>query len=109
MNHRPLSLSDFKNWMTEKNGMSEFFKIGKDFEEDPNQKYIGNKVRSKVGESKLLERIESNDDTDILVQEFLENGGTVLSIEGKQVQIEVESGEFTIPRFCVKIKKPQIQ
>jgi hypothetical protein len=91
MNHRPLSLSDFKNWMTEQNGMSEFFKIGKDFEEDPNQKYIGNKVRPKVGESKLLERIETDDDADSVIQEFLENGGKVMAIEGKKVQIEVEA------------------
>ena len=106
MSHRPLSISDFKNWLSEQNGMSEFFKIGKDFE-DPNQKYIGNRVRPKVGELKLLEKIETEDDADLLIQEFLEEGGTVLAIEGKEIQIEVESGEFLLPRFCVKIKKPQ--
>lgn len=106
MTHRPLSLSDFKNWMAEQNGMSEFFRIGKDFE-DPNLKYIGCKARPKVSESKLLERVDTDEDADTIIEEFIENGGTVLAIEGKEVQIETELGEITLPRFCIKIKKPK--
>lgn len=104
MNNRPLSLRDFKKWIAEQKDLSEFFNVGLD-KEDPNDQYIGNAVRSKVGEKKLLERIETEDDPDTLVREFLEDGGTVLQLETKRVQIEVESGSFYVPRFCVKIQK----
>ncbi len=104
MMNKPLSISDFKNWLSEQQGMSEFFNIGKG-SEDPDEQYIGHEVRSKVSEQKLLEKIETDEDAEQLVQEFLTEGGTVLAIEGKRVTVEVESGEFVIPRFCVKIKK----
>lgn len=106
MTKRPLSVSDFKKWISEQKDLSDFFNIGLD-KEDPKEKYIGNGVRSKVGEKKLLERIETEDDHETVVREFLEDGGTLLSIEPKKVQIEVESGTFYIPRFCVKVQKNQ--
>jgi len=106
MTNRPLSIRDFKNWLSEQQGMSEFFNIVKEVE-DPNEKYVGKEVRSKVGESKLLERIETDDDPGQLICEFLEKGGRVLFVEGKRIGIEVESGEFSLPRFCVKVKKVQ--
>jgi len=95
------SISDFKDWFSDQNGMSDFF----NFQADPNEKYIGNRVKSKVSEGKLIEKIECDDDAEQLVAEFKLNGGTVLSVEGKKVHVEVDSGEFIIPRFCVKIKK----
>ena len=101
---KQLSLNDFKNWLSEQNGMSEFFNISKD-PEDPNERFIGNEVRPKVSEGKLLERIKTEEDAEQLVQEFIEDGGVVLSIEGKKVNIQVESGEFALPRFCVRIRK----
>ncbi len=104
MTNRPLSINDFKNWLSEQQGMSEFFNIGKGLD-DPDEKYIGNEARSKVSEQKLLEKIETDDDAELLVQEFLTDGGTVLAIEGKRVTVEVESGEFVVPRFCIKIRK----
>jgi len=104
MTNRLLSINDFKNWLSEQQGMSEFFNIGKG-SDDPDEKYIGNEVRSKVSEQKLLEKIETDDDAEQLVQEFLTDGGTVLAIEGKKITVEVESGEFVIPRFCVKIRR----
>lgn len=104
MNKRPLSLKDFKDWLSEQNGMSEFFQIEKDREDD-NDKYVGKEVRSKVGESKLVEKIESDYDPVQIVSEFLEKGGKVLSVDGRKITIEVDSGEFTLPRFCVKIRK----
>jgi hypothetical protein len=103
MSHRPLSLSDFKDWMSNQNGMSEFFNIKE--QEDASQKYVGNRVRPKVSESKLIEKIETDDDPYGVVREFIDCGGSVLAIEGKLVHIEVDSGEFSLPRFCVKIKK----
>lgn len=101
MEHRPRSLSDFKDWFSNQQGMSDFF----NFQADPNEKYIGNAVKPKVSEGKLLEKIECDDDTEQLVAEFRASGGTVLSVEDKKVHVEVDSGEFFIPRFCVKIKK----
>ena len=98
------SINDFKNWLSEQNGMSEFFNINKNLE-DSNEKYIGQPVRAKVSEGKLLERAKTNQDVVQIVQEFVEDGGVVLSVEGKKVNIQVESGELALPRFCVKIKK----
>jgi hypothetical protein len=106
MSTRRLSLHDFKNWLVEQKDLSEFFNIGMD-REDPYEKYIGKEVRTKVSEQKLLERIETEDDAEIVVAEFAENGGAVLSVEEKRIQIEVDSGTFFLPRFCVKIMKDQ--
>ena len=100
MTNRYRSISDFKDWFSDQQGMSDFFNI-----QDPNEKYIGNPVKPKVSEGKLLEKIECEDDAEQLVAEFKAKGGTVLFVEGKKVHVEVESGEFLIPRFCVKIKK----
>ncbi len=106
MNNKPISLKEFKNWFAEQKDMSDFFNINRDNEiEDPNEKYIGNKCRSKVGEQKLLAKIDTEDDAETLVREFMEEGGTILIIEDKKLQIEVESGTFYIPKFCVKIRK----
>ena len=104
MNSKPLSIKEFKNWLSDQRGAAEFFNISRQ-QEDPNDAFVGKEVRSKVSESKLLERIETRDDPVPLVQEFLESGGTILSVKDRKVDIEVESGEFTIPRFCVKIRK----
>lgn len=105
MNQKPLSLKEFKHWLSEhQDGLSEFFNINRE-QTDEEDEFVGKEVRSKVGETKLLERISTEDDPVQLVQEFLESGGTILAVEGKKVSIEVESGEFTIPRFCVRIKR----
>jgi hypothetical protein len=105
MNQKPLSLKEFKDWLSEhQDGLSNFFNINRE-QPDEEDEFVGREVRPKVCESKLLERIETEDDPIQLVQEFIESGGTVLAVEGKKVSIEVESGEFTIPRFCAKIKK----
>ena len=103
MINRYRSISDFKNWFSDQKGMSDFF----NFQADPNEKYIGNPVKPKVSEGKLIERIECEDEDNAeqLIAEFRVNGGTVVSIEEKKVCVEVDSGEFLIPRFCVKIKK----
>lgn len=104
MSDRPISLHDFKNWLAGQKGMSEFFSLNID-SEDPNEKYIGCIAKTKVSEQKLMEKIETEDNPEILVREFVEEGGSVLGVEGKKVLIEVESGIFYIPKFCVKIRK----
>lgn len=103
---KPISLNEFKNWLSEQKDLGNFFNINRDGSvEDENEKYIGRACRSKVSEQKLIEKIETDQDPEGLVREFLEEGGSVLSIEGKKIEIETESGTFYLPRFCVKIKK----
>lgn len=104
MNNKPMSLQGFENWFSEQKDMKDFFNVNRNVE-DPNEKYIGNHCRSKVSEQKLLQKIETEDEAEVLVNEFLEEGGTVLIIEGKRIQIEVESGTFSVPLFCVKVRK----
>ena len=108
MSNRPMSLKEFKDWFSEQKDMSDFFNITRGSEaDDPNEKYIGSVCRSKVCEQKLLEKIETDDDAEVLVKEFLEEGGSILAFEGKRAEIEVESGTFSIPRFCIKLRKDQ--
>lgn len=104
MSNKRLSLHEFKSWLSDQRDLKDFFKLGLN-KEDPYDKYIGKEVRTKVSEKKLLERIETEDDPEVLVSDFIDNGGTVLVVEDKKIQIEVESGVFSIPRFCVKIQK----
>lgn len=104
MDNRYLSVNDFKNWLSEHNDSSDFF-FGQN-PEDPTEKYVGMAVRSKVSGKKLLEKIETeSDSSQQLVTEFVNDGGSVLKVEPKRVLIETESGEFYLPRFCVKIIK----
>jgi hypothetical protein len=104
MNKRQISLPDFKNWLCEQKDLSEFFNISRD-SETAGEEFIGRAVRSKVSEKKLMERIETDEDAISLVQEFLEDGGTIVSVDDKKYQIEVQAGSFYIPKFCVKVKK----
>jgi len=104
MDRRHLSVNDFKNWLSEQKDMSDFFVGARP--EDPNEKYIGKGVHSKVSSKKLLEKIETEcTDAEQLVCEFTTTGGSVLNVEPKRVLIKTESGEFYLPRFCVKISK----
>ncbi len=102
-NKRYLSVGDFKNWLSEQNDASEFFRG--QVPTDPNEKYVGASVRSKVSRKKLLEKVETENDAEQLICEFMNEGGSVLSVEPKKVQVKVGSGEFCIPRFCVKMIK----
>ena len=103
--NKRISLQDFKNWIAEEQkDLSGFFNIGAE-QENPYDKYVGKAVKTKVGKNKLMERIETDCDAEPLIDEFIEEGGTILSVEDKRIQIEVDSGEFYIPRFCVKIVK----
>lgn len=105
MTHKKTSLQDFKKWFSEQKGMSDFFNISADAAENDDSRFIGRDVRTKVGKNKLMERIEADDDHATLIDEFVASGGKIMAIEPKRVQIEVASGEFFIPRFCVKVQK----
>jgi len=102
--NKRISLQDFKNWITEQKDLSSFFTLGIE-QENPYDKYVGKSVRTKVSKNKLMEKVDSESDAESLIDEFIEEGGTILTVEEKRIQIEVESGEFYLPRFCVKIAK----
>ena len=106
MSNKPISLKEFKDWLAGQKDLGDFFNINRDNAvEDENEQFIGKPCRSKVSEQKLIEKIETDNDPEEIVREFLEEGGSVLSIEGKKIQIETDGGSFYLPRFCVKIKK----
>lgn len=107
---KKLSLHDFKNWLSEQDNdgcMKQFFNISGGVEdvENPYAKFIGNKVKAKVSQKKLTEKVETEDDAEEVVFEFLQEGGTIIDTDGKMLTIETESGQMKLPRFCVKIRK----
>lgn len=104
MSDNNFSIQDFKNWISEQKELNNFFTMGFN-KENPYEKYIGREVKTKVSKEKLLERVKTEDDAETVISDFVESGGTVLLVEEKRLQIEVDSGIFSIPRFCVKIKK----
>ncbi len=101
---RSLSLQDFKEWMSTQSDLTGIFSTEKPETKD-NDEHAGKLVQTKVSRKKLIERIETEDVAEVLVDDFVENGGTVLCVEQKRVQVEVESGVFFIPKFCVKLIK----
>jgi len=107
--NKPLSLYEFKDWLAKQPDMEAFFEIGTRNEQaEPDKKYeryIGREVMPKVSQQKLLQRIETEEDVNDIIDEFMESGGTVADVEGKNVLVETESGMFSIPRFCVTLKK----
>lgn len=98
------SIHDFRKWFSEQNDLNHFFNTQKE-SSSPYDKFVGKRAKSKVGESKLLERVETEDDIHVIVESFLTSGGTVVGIDGKNLQIETKEGIFLVPRFCVKVRK----
>lgn len=102
--NKSFSLNDFKSWLSQQPDLSGFFDLSN--RTNPGDELIGCEVHAKVSGKKLLEKIQSeNVDPEILVEDLLENGGVVVSLDGKNLLIEVESGSFYLPRFCVRIVK----
>lgn len=104
-NSKPsFSLHEFKDWLSAQKDLSDFFNIDRD--EDPKDTLIGREVTPKVSEKKLLQKIKAEHGEPVdLVTDLLESGGTITDTEGKNLLVEVESGSFYIPRFCVKLVK----
>jgi len=83
--------------------MEEFFELNQE-ESNPLDKYIGESARPKVGKNKFLDRIqEASTEEFELVEDFFENGGDIIDTNDENLCIEVGSGTFEIPAFCVKI------
>lgn len=94
------NISRFRKFL-EDQGHGDFFGLNNEPVADPN---AGRPARSRVSERKLVERMETSGDAEEIALDFVENGGTVVSMEDDSVVIETSLGQFSIPRFCVKIK-----
>ena len=67
---------------------------------------IGSHAVAKANQSKIDSAAENvNGNKDKIISEFLGKGGTTIKNHGKRVVIEVSCGDFSIPRFCVKLEK----
>jgi hypothetical protein len=86
---RQFSLSDFKKWM-DKQSMDDY---------QVHEDITGEKVECRVSLKKLVSKMEADDDGVVkeMAKDFKSNGGTVSSIDGDIVLVEVESGSFYIP------------
>jgi hypothetical protein len=107
-NKKPsFSLNEFRSWLSEQKDLTDFFDISNRVGADrPGDDMVGCEVYTKVSNKKLLERIQSEGaDPELLIEDLVENGGMILAVDGKDLLIEVETGSFYLPRFCVKIKK----
>ena len=110
MHRDPLfSLHEFKNWLSKQSDMNEFFDLSsRTSGSRPGDEMIGCEVYAKVSMKKLMERCEpEGGDAEALIEDLVENGGMVLAVEGKNLLVEVETGSFYIPRFCVRLVKPE--
>lgn len=104
-NNRSYSVNDFKHWLSQQQDVSKFFSIGLD-RIDEEDELVGKRVKARVSANKLLEKIECDeDDPQSLLADFLKSGGSILESKDKRYLIEVESGSFSLPKFCVKVKK----
>lgn len=87
------SLSDFKKWMSSQH-------------EQPVRQndLVGVQVESKIRLSSLLEHIEVNDgDLEEVAKDFKKNGGTILEATSEELFVQVDVGNFRIPKhFCKK-------
>lgn len=102
------SIDNFKNWLSKQDGMDNFFSLSEsdEVQEDPRTKFLGRLVEAKVSREKIEETIEVDSGTsDEVIKEFMENGGTISDIAGRNLFIEVANGSFYLPRFCVKVLK----
>jgi hypothetical protein len=97
------SLHNFKSWLAQKPDMFEFFDLGS---KEPEDEFAGRQVIAKVSEEKIRERIDVQSGVvDSLVDDFLEDGGVIVSSADRTFLIEVASGTFNLPRFCLRVRK----
>ncbi len=86
------NISDFKKWM-------------EDQQDTPQHSpFIGVYVESKLSAHRLIKKaeIENDDPLEGVVIDFVENGGTVMDVNGHWFTIHTDSGTFTVPRMYVR-------
>jgi hypothetical protein len=99
------SVHEFKNWMAQQPNMSDFFDLKME-QNDADNELVGREVGAKVSLNKLIQKIHTDEgDVEELAADLAENGGIILDVEEKNLLVEVDSGCFYIPRFCVKLRK----
>lgn len=87
-------INEFKKWINSNN-------------ESPTMKsrYVGQRVESKLNFEKLLKETDVDDDDDLcdIIEDFIENGGTVVEVDGNWLCVELDSGEkLNLPKNCVR-------
>lgn len=96
------SMTEFKEWMSQQAELSEFFNISD--RKDESNSIVGSFASHKVSRKKLLERIEESDgDPKRQIADLMENGAEIVGTNGKNVILEVNSGVFQLPRFCIRL------
>lgn len=89
------SLDDFKKWMRKHDDEPKM--------ERQAASLVGITVEAKVSARKIAEKMQTEDgDTEELAIEFVNYGGTILDVDGKNFLIEVDSGTFHILRNYVR-------
>ena len=85
------NVNEFKKWMNTQKP------------ENRVSKFIGIYVESKLSAKRLINRVESDsDNVEEIVEDFVDNGGTITDVDGNWFTIAVPSGEFIVPRMYIK-------
>ena len=96
MDNRFLSLDNFKKWINEQ----------KSKKDEHISRLVGLQVESKLKPKRLAKHVDSHKgDLDEITAEFCEYGGYILEVCDNSFTIEVDSGNFSIPRCFVKKKE----
>lgn len=99
------SVSDFRDYMARNAELSSYFGLN-ETAPDPRDELIGRSVRARVSTQKLAQRIRPEaGDADALIADLVEDGGTILGVDGAELLIDVSCGSFYVPRFCVRLVK----
>ena len=82
-----LNVDNFKKWI----------KTQKDFNSNLNESVVGLNAESKVSRKKIIDVITvESGDLQKISKQFVENGGSILSVDGDEFLVEVKSGSFYI-------------
>ena len=91
------TFDDFRKWIQDQN---DFESIGKP---EKQNSHIGTPVESKAGVKRLVANMEPEvGELHELALDFKRDGGTIVGVDGKMFMIEVDSGQFMIPRHYVR-------
>lgn len=97
-NDPSFDLDDFKKWMSKQKPFT-MKKISAFNEAD----LVGQHVESKLGLKKLLSKIVPDiGDLYEITKDFYRNGGKVTAVDDQNLIIEVNAGNFAIPKFFVR-------
>ena len=95
MASRNFSLDEFKKWMNSQDDIV--------YEIPQSHHVIGTRVESKLNARRLANRISpESGEVDDLVVDFIEMGGTIADVDGKNFLIKTDSGAFFVPRLYVR-------